>query len=155
LLGRAKGSISSLNQATVYRRRRQNPTPANAIAGTINWSRPLTIPARTSVASSSRQTKTRNPVEIRFGDCEAIENPLRAVNDRRHHEGVGRRVTAQLVGDQTPWRTALPFQQLPEEACGRMPIAPGLEEDVDHVAVLVHGPPPILLAPVNVYEQFV
>jgi hypothetical protein len=28
--------------------------------------------------------------------------PLRAVNDRRHHDGVGRRVIAQLVRDQTP-----------------------------------------------------
>jgi len=30
----------------------------------------------------------------------------------------------------------LAFQQLPEEARGGMPIAPGLHEDVDHVAVL-------------------
>jgi hypothetical protein len=42
-----------------------------------------------------------------------------------------------------------------EEACGGTPIAPGLVEDVDHVAVLVHGPPEILLAPVDVDEQFV
>src|SRR5712692_3508791 len=71
--------------------------------------------------------------------------PLRAVNDRRHHDGVGRRVAAKLVGDQTPWRRALPFQQLTEEAFGRTPIAPGLDEEVDHVAVLVDGPPEILL----------
>src|SRR5229473_8305112 len=59
---------------------------------------------------------------------------LRAVNDRRHHDAVRRRVTTQLVRDQTPWRPALSFQQLPEEAFGRPPIARGLEEDVDHVA---------------------
>ena len=81
--------------------------------------------------------------------------PLRGVNDRRHHDGVGRRVTAQLVRDQTPWRTALSLQELPEEAFGCMPIAPGLEEDVDYVAVLVDGPPEILLAPLDMYEQFV
>ena len=36
-----------------------------------------------------------------------------------------------------------------------MPIASGLEKDVDHVAVLVDGPPEILLTPLNIDEQFV
>jgi hypothetical protein len=80
---------------------------------------------------------------------------LRAVNDGWHHEVVGRRVAAQLVGDQTPWRTALLFQQLTEEAFGRTPIAPGLDEEVDHVAVLIDGPPDVLLATSDVHEQFV
>src|SRR5712692_5712799 len=53
---------------------------------------------------------------------------LRAVNDGWPHDAVGRRVAAKLLGDQTPWRTALPFQQLLEEAFGRTPIAPGLDE---------------------------
>ncbi len=87
--------------------------------------------------------------------CSIVLVLLRAVNDGRHHEAVGRRVAAKLVCDQTPWRTALPFQQLTEEAFGRTPIAPGLEEDVDHVAVLVDGPPEILLATLDVHEQFV
>jgi hypothetical protein len=38
---------------------------------------------------------------------------------------------------------------------GRPAIAPGLEENVDHAAVLVDGSPEILLAPVDVHEQFV
>jgi hypothetical protein len=80
---------------------------------------------------------------------------LRAVHHRRHHDAVGRRVAAKLVRDQTPWHAALPFQQLPEEACGRPAIAPWLEEDVDHVAVLIDGPPQILLAPLDVHEEFV
>jgi hypothetical protein len=45
------------------------------------------------------------------------------VHDRRHHATVGRRVTAQLVRDHTSWRTALPFQQLSEEAFGGSAIA--------------------------------
>src|SRR5713101_1384712 len=73
--------------------------------------------------------------------CSIVLVLLRAVHDGRQHEAVGSRVAAKLVCDQTPWRTALPFQQLPEEAFGRTPIAPGLDEDVDHVAVLVDGPP--------------
>jgi len=87
--------------------------------------------------------------------CSIVLVLLRAVNDGRHHEAVGRRVAAKLVCDQTPWRTALPFQQLTEEAFGRTPIAPGLDEDLNHVAVLVDGPPEILLAAVDVHEQFV
>jgi len=65
----------------------------------------------------------------------------RAVHNRWHHEGVGHRVAAKLVRNQEPWLAALPFQQLPEEAFGRAAIAPWLEEDIDHVAVLIHGPP--------------
>src|SRR5712692_1214280 len=70
----------------------------------------------------------------------------RAVHDRWHQAAVGGRVTAQLVRDQAPWHLALPFQQFPEEAAGCTPIAPGLQEDVDHIAVLVDGPPEILQA---------
>src|SRR2546427_10453371 len=79
----------------------------------------------------------------------------RAVHDRGHHEAVSRRVAAKLVRDQTPWRTALRFQQLPEEAFGGTPVAPWLNEDVDHVAVLVDGPPEIVLATLDIHEQFV
>ena len=77
---------------------------------------------------------------------------LRAVHDRRHHDAVGRRVAAKLVRNQKPWLAALPFQQLTEKAFGRQPITPWLDEDVDHVAILIDGPPEILLAPLNVHE---
>ena len=50
---------------------------------------------------------------------------------------------------------ALPFQQLAEEASGGTPITPGLHEDVDHVAGLVHDPLQIQLLPLDVEEQFV
>jgi len=43
----------------------------------------------------------------------------------------------------------------PEKAFGCAPIAPWLNEDVDHVTVLVDGPPQILQATVDVHEQFV
>ena len=33
-----------------------------------------------------------------------------AIGDRGHQAGVGRRIAAKLVGDQTSWRMALPFQ---------------------------------------------
>ena len=67
----------------------------------------------------------------------------RAVYDGRHHGAVRRPITAELVRDQTPRHAALRFQQFPEETCGRPSIAPRLDEDVDHVTVLVDGPPEI------------
>ena len=81
--------------------------------------------------------------------------PLRAVHDSRHYEAVRRRVAAKLVGNQTPRHPALPFQQLAEKAGGCTPIAPWLDEDVDDVAVLIDGSPEIVLAPLNVHEEFV
>ena len=68
---------------------------------------------------------------------------------------MGRRVTAQLIGDQSSRDTALSFQQFPEEADGRPSIAAGLHENVDHVAVFVDGPPQILLPAPDLHEQLV
>jgi hypothetical protein len=47
------------------------------------------------------------------------------------------------------------FQYLAEEAFGRPAIAPWLDPDVDDVTVLVDGRPEILLATLNVHEEFV
>src|SRR5713101_2637027 len=78
-----------------------------------------------------------------------------AVYHRRHDRAVGNRVAAKLVGDQTPRHTALPFQQFPEEALGCTPIAPGLDENVDDVPVLIDRPPEILLPTLDMHEEFV
>jgi hypothetical protein len=61
----------------------------------------------------------------------------RAVHHRGHHVSVGRGVAAQLVRDHPSWRPALSFQQLPEEAFGRVAIASRLHKDVDHVAIVI------------------
>lgn len=63
-------------------------------------------------------------------------------------------VAVDFVGDQSSGDTALAFQQLAEEADGGSPIAPGLHEDVDCVAVLVYGTPQILQPPLDLDEQF-
>ncbi len=78
-----------------------------------------------------------------------------AVDHRRHRRAARRRVTAKLVSDQPARDTALPFQQLPEESYRGAPIPPRLDQDVEHVAVLVHRAPEILLAAVECDEQFV
>ena len=79
----------------------------------------------------------------------------RAVYDGRHHRTVRRGIAAQLVCDQSARNAALSFQQFPKETGGRPSIAPGLDEDVDHVTVLVHRPPQISTATLNLHKQLV
>ena len=64
-------------------------------------------------------------------------------------------VASQLVGDQPPGLVSLTFQQLSEEAFSRTPIAARLDEDVDHVAVLVNRTPEIVLLTPDVHEEFI
>ena len=80
---------------------------------------------------------------------------LRAVDDGRHHRAVRGRVAAQLVGDPTARRAALAFQQFPKETLSCSSITPGLDQDVDHVTVLVYGPPEIPPSALNLHEQLV
>jgi len=80
---------------------------------------------------------------------------VRGVDHGRHHGPTSRCIAPQLVRDQTSRYRPLAFQQLPEEARGGAPIAPGLHEDVDHVAVFVDRPPEILLLPLDIDKQFV
>jgi hypothetical protein len=51
----------------------------------------------------------------------------------------------QLVGDQPAGRTALAFQQLPEETFGGVAIAPRLHEDVEDIAIVIDRAPEILV----------
>jgi hypothetical protein len=60
-----------------------------------------------------------------------------------------------MGGRLEPSHLPLPFQQLAEEPCGRPPIAPGLHEDVEDVAVRIDGTPQILLTPPDLDEQLV
>ncbi len=73
----------------------------------------------------------------------------------RHHGSLGRGVTGQLVDHELSWHATLALQQLAEEPDSRSPIATRLHQDVDHVAVLVDGPPQVLLPAPNPYEQFI
>ena len=66
---------------------------------------------------------------------------LRAVHHGRHHGTVSRGVASQFVRDQTVGRPTLSFQHFAKEAHGCLAIAARLDQDVEEVAVLVHGPP--------------
>ena len=80
---------------------------------------------------------------------------IRAVHDGRHHDAVGRGVAAEFVGDQPAGETPLFFQQFPKEPDGGTPIPSRLDQDVEHIAILVHGAPEVLLATIDRHEGFV
>ena len=74
---------------------------------------------------------------------------------RRHDRPECRTVTLQLVCDQAERNLSLPLQELAKEPLRCTTVASRLDEDVDHVAVLIHGPPQILPLSVDRDENFV
>ena len=77
------------------------------------------------------------------------------VLDLRHHLPMRHCVTAELVGDRHPRYPALRGQQFAEEPLGGLGIPAGLDQDVEHVAVLVDGPPQVVDRAVDAGEDFV
>ena len=65
------------------------------------------------------------------------------------------RIAPQFVRDQAVGQPALSLQHLAEESYGRPAIAARLDEDVEEVAVLVHGSPEISALPLNRGEDLV
>ena len=66
-----------------------------------------------------------------------------------------RGIASQLVGDHPPRLASLTFQQLSKEAFSRTSIAARLDEDVDHVAVLVNRTPEIVPVALDGYEELI
>ncbi|MDQ0904508.1 hypothetical protein QFZ22_000493 [Streptomyces canus] len=75
-----------------------------------------------------------------------------AVLDGGHDLAVGRFVGAELVADDHPRHRTGPLHQPAEETPGRGLVPPVLHQDV---AVLVDGPPQILLFPVDLDEDLI
>ena len=60
---------------------------------------------------------------------------------------LGRAVRPQLVGDHDARCPALLFEQLAQQALGRLLVAPALDQNIEHIARLVDRPPlPVLPA---------
>jgi len=60
---------------------------------------------------------------------------------------LGRAVTPELVGHDHPRGILQAAEQLLDEALGGLRVAPALDEDVEHDAVLIHGAPEICSSP--------
>ena len=68
---------------------------------------------------------------------------------------MGRPVARQFVGNEAKRFVSLPLQELSEESSRCTPVPTGLNENIDHVTVLIHGAPEILALPVDRDEDFV
>src|SRR4051812_39497587 len=75
--------------------------------------------------------------------------------DRGHHLTLRGAVTGQLVRDQDTRGPALLFQQLAEQALGGLFVPPALDENVEHEAILVDGPPEPVLRSADHQAHFV
>ena len=79
----------------------------------------------------------------------------RVVGHGRHDTPVRCRVAPQLVRHQLPRFASLPLEELAKEPFGRVGISMFLNEDVDHIPILVHGPPEIVPLALDVHEDFI
>ena len=77
------------------------------------------------------------------------------MDDGRHDLAVSGTVASQLVGDQLPGRAALPLQQLAEESFGGFLITARLDEDINHITILVYRTPEVLAFTLYLYEDLV
>ena len=84
-----------------------------------------------------------------------VEALVLAVLDARHDLLFGRAVGAQLIRDHDPRSSALPLQQLAEQAFGCLLVAPALNQNVHHDAVLIHSAPQIMLRAGDLEDAFI
>ena len=68
---------------------------------------------------------------------------------------MGDTVTSQLVGHETERFASLTLQESSKESPCGTPVPTGLDEDINHVAVLVHRAPEILAPTIDRDEDFV
>ena len=75
--------------------------------------------------------------------------------DGRHDLSMSRSITTELVGKEPAGVAPLAFDQAAEEAYGRLFIASPLDQDINGIAILIDGPPEILLFPLNRDDHFI
>ena len=68
---------------------------------------------------------------------------------------MGSPVAAKLVGYESARHPALTFQQFVEEALSRSTVLAELDQDVDRIAVLIHGSPQVVALTLDRDEEFI
>ena len=124
----------------------------------------VTIQARLSCHHRPAGTRHRIP------DAERASSEQPVVSSSEQMAAATKQILDDAVHGEKPLRVGSGFEAahlalalpcrlslhpLAEEPCGRLPIAPRLDENVNDIAILVHGPPQILPPPLNIHEHFV
>jgi len=84
-----------------------------------------------------------------------IESFVSAVLDTRQDFTLGRAIAGQLVGDHHARHVGEILEQTTEELLGGRRVSAALDQDIEDVAVLIDGPPEIVLHPVDADEDLV
>ncbi len=87
--------------------------------------------------------------------CPIVRVSAGLMDNGRHDRSLRGGIAPQLVGDQPSGLASLAFQQLTEETFSGTPITTRLDEDVNHVAVLVDSTPEIVLLALDGYEELI
>jgi len=58
----------------------------------------------------------------------------------RHHITMSRTVASKLIGHESPGRLALLLEKPAKESGCSFRISPGLNQDIQYLAILIHGP---------------
>jgi hypothetical protein len=74
---------------------------------------------------------------------------------RRHDHAMRRPITAKLIGHQSPRRSSLALHQLAKKPLSGSAIATSLDQDIDHIAILIDGAPQILLPAADLHEDLI
>jgi hypothetical protein len=80
---------------------------------------------------------------------------LGIVGNAWQDRSTGSSIALQLVADDPKWLLALTAQQSAKKPLGCTLIAARLQQNIDDITILIHGPPKILLLAVDSDEEFV
>jgi hypothetical protein len=92
---------------------------------------------------------------VLVGDFSTVVGVAGVMHNRRHDDPVCGAVASKSIGDEAPWDAGASLEQTPKEPTGSVAVPAGLLQDVDDIAVLVHGAPEVLTAAANRHEEFV
>jgi hypothetical protein len=84
-----------------------------------------------------------------------VEIPMLGVLDPRQDLALRRAIAFQLIRDDHPRHVLQPLQQLAEELLRGFLVPAALYEDIEDVAVLIHGPPEIMAFLVDREEHLI
>ncbi len=127
------------------------PEPEEIQNDTLYRQKPLCVNRRLETAHLSLTLTTRLMRHLRSVVRVARSDMLH----RRHHTPVRGPVASEFVGDQPSGFAPLSFQQLAEESLGSIGASSTLDQDIDHVTVLVHSAPEIVPSTLDVHEELV
>src|SRR5215510_14267238 len=84
-----------------------------------------------------------------------VPRAVRAMSDASQALSLRRAIAFQVGRDDHPWDVSSPGEPLTEKLLGGVRVPPTLRRDVAHGAMLLHGPPRLVLDPVDRPEDFI